>query len=304
MKNLKKKSGISLIVLVTTIIVMIILATVIILSISNSGIIENAKKAKRDTDIATIKELVSISYAEWEMMDKTERKEYDKSFKKYAEEKIKKAKADPEDYVISNDGEVDLCVAMIGTTKYASLEDAVDSVEEDVETTITIINDTYEDVVNEITKNQTIILDLNGNRLYAKEWKKAINVKGKLTIKDSSSDKSGKIIAKADLSKYNKLYDFDEDGFVNDVDLYLVTELYSVSKSNTEIYNKYTKFDTNSDGVIALREIVDTIKNFTGGVAIACESDSELILQDIESDQIIGDDVGIVYQVDYDDWWK
>lgn len=41
-----------------------------------------------------------------------------------------------------------------------------------------------------------------------------------------------------------------------------------------------------------------------GGVAIACESDSELILQDIDNDQIIGDDVGIVYQADYEDWWK
>ena len=68
MKNLKKKSGISLIVLVITIIVMIILATAIILSLSNSGIIGKANKAKTDSDTANLKEYVNTLRAEYELM--------------------------------------------------------------------------------------------------------------------------------------------------------------------------------------------------------------------------------------------
>ena len=67
MKNLRKKTknGISLIVLVITIIVMIILATAIILSLSNSGIIGKANKAKTDSDVANLKELTNMFIAEY-----------------------------------------------------------------------------------------------------------------------------------------------------------------------------------------------------------------------------------------------
>ena len=61
MKNLRKnKSGISLIVLVITIIVMIILATAIILSLSNSGIIGKANSAVQANNVAQIKERVEL----------------------------------------------------------------------------------------------------------------------------------------------------------------------------------------------------------------------------------------------------
>ena len=45
-----KNKGISLIVLVITIIVMIILAAAIIISLNNTGIIENANKAVDETN--------------------------------------------------------------------------------------------------------------------------------------------------------------------------------------------------------------------------------------------------------------
>lgn len=64
MKGFKNKNGISLIVLVITIIVMIILAAAIILSLNNSEIMEKANKAKTESDIATIKEILAVYEAE------------------------------------------------------------------------------------------------------------------------------------------------------------------------------------------------------------------------------------------------
>ena len=88
MKNLRKnKSGISLIVLVITIIVMIILAAAIILSLSNSGIISKANKAKTDSDTANLKEYVNTLRAEWELMT-AEKQTAAGSFVDYANSKL------------------------------------------------------------------------------------------------------------------------------------------------------------------------------------------------------------------------
>jgi len=57
---MNNKRGISLIVLVITIIVMIILASAIILSLSGNGIIFKTNKAKFQNDIATMKEELSV----------------------------------------------------------------------------------------------------------------------------------------------------------------------------------------------------------------------------------------------------
>ena len=59
----KQKSGISLIVLVITIIVMIILAAAIIISLNNAGIIENAGKAKEESNLANIKTAADLIYS-------------------------------------------------------------------------------------------------------------------------------------------------------------------------------------------------------------------------------------------------
>jgi len=63
----KKQRGISLIVLVITIIVMIILASAIILSLQSSGIIEIENEAKNKSDEATLREAASIKLAEYEL---------------------------------------------------------------------------------------------------------------------------------------------------------------------------------------------------------------------------------------------
>ena len=65
-KTIRKnnKQGISLIVLVITIIVMVILAGAIILTLNNSGIINKASEAVEETNLATAKEVASLAWAE------------------------------------------------------------------------------------------------------------------------------------------------------------------------------------------------------------------------------------------------
>ena len=61
---MQSKKGISLIVLVITIIVMIILAAAIIISLNNTGIIENSNKAVDETNEKTIVELANLAWGE------------------------------------------------------------------------------------------------------------------------------------------------------------------------------------------------------------------------------------------------
>lgn len=58
------KKGISLIVLVITIIVLAILAGAIIISLSNTNIIAQAAQAKEDADFANAKNTVTLAYSE------------------------------------------------------------------------------------------------------------------------------------------------------------------------------------------------------------------------------------------------
>ncbi len=60
---MKKNQGVSLIVLVITIIVMIILASAIIISLSNNGIIQNAKKAVDLSNEQQVQEMLEITVA-------------------------------------------------------------------------------------------------------------------------------------------------------------------------------------------------------------------------------------------------
>lgn len=64
------KKGISLIVLVITIIVMIILAATIILTLDGNNIIGKAQEAKTKNDTASIKEAASVFLAEYDLATK------------------------------------------------------------------------------------------------------------------------------------------------------------------------------------------------------------------------------------------
>ena len=85
------KKGISLIVLVITIIVMIILATAIILSLDSSNIVDKAKEATAASDLANAKNVVILAKGEWELMDEKQRENAGNSFVTYAESKLKEA---------------------------------------------------------------------------------------------------------------------------------------------------------------------------------------------------------------------
>ena len=69
---------------------MIILAAAIILSLSNSGIISKANKAKTDSDTANLKEYVNTLRAEWELMTADEQTA-EGSFEAYANKKLEKS---------------------------------------------------------------------------------------------------------------------------------------------------------------------------------------------------------------------
>ena len=61
---MQKKKGISLIVLIITIIVMIILASSVILTLSNSGIINRANEAVEKSNLANVKHIASMGWSE------------------------------------------------------------------------------------------------------------------------------------------------------------------------------------------------------------------------------------------------
>ena len=63
--KMENKKAISLIVLVITIIVMAILAATVIITLSNTNIISQANKAVNDSTVAQIKEIASITKANY-----------------------------------------------------------------------------------------------------------------------------------------------------------------------------------------------------------------------------------------------
>ena len=112
MKKCMRKKGVSLIVLVITIVVMIILATAIILALSNGEIIKKANKAKIDTEAASAKDVVAMAYADW-MLDEVKIKQENeeiKTFSNYAEMKLQaagyKVGIGENSYTVTEKGEV------------------------------------------------------------------------------------------------------------------------------------------------------------------------------------------------------
>ncbi len=83
----EKQKGISLIVLVITIIIMIILAGAIILALNNSGIIGRAEEARDKSDTSTLKEAANIAYGEWTLARQLDGET--KSADEYIKEKLK-----------------------------------------------------------------------------------------------------------------------------------------------------------------------------------------------------------------------
>ena len=90
-----KKKAISLIVLVITIIVMAILAATVIITLSNTNIINEAQKAKESANQATEKEAISVALAEWKIEERKGTKTFEEFMKeKFGEENVTKISED------------------------------------------------------------------------------------------------------------------------------------------------------------------------------------------------------------------
>ena len=61
---MKKKQGISLIVLVITIIVMVVLVAAVVVTLNNTGVIEKANQAVEDTNLKELEQLANVVWAE------------------------------------------------------------------------------------------------------------------------------------------------------------------------------------------------------------------------------------------------
>ena len=68
---MKEKKGISLIVLIVTIIVMIIIAGAVIISLTETNIIDQAETAVEKHNISELKSAANMAYANWLLSDKT-----------------------------------------------------------------------------------------------------------------------------------------------------------------------------------------------------------------------------------------
>ncbi|MDD2627272.1 MAG: hypothetical protein PHR25_03025 [Clostridia bacterium] len=99
-----KRKGISLIVLVITIIVMIILAGAIILSLNSSGIIARAEEAKMKSDKANAKQVAVLARAEYELMSDAEKEEI--TLIKYIENRLSEAGFKKSEYNVTEKGTV------------------------------------------------------------------------------------------------------------------------------------------------------------------------------------------------------
>jgi len=93
MKTNENKKGISLIVLIITILVMIILAAAIILNIDDTKLIGRAEKAVSDNQLSIAKEIRVVARAEWRANEEKLSKEYG-SFSNYLIYKLEEAEVE------------------------------------------------------------------------------------------------------------------------------------------------------------------------------------------------------------------
>ena len=274
---MKSRKGISLIVLVITIIVMIILAAAIILSLSNSGIISKANKAKADNDVSNAKELVEVAHSEWLLMTVDEQTENGGSFVNYATDKLEKSGYDSNKYILSEEGSIEVCVAKIGDTKYATLKNAIDSIAENGSADIVIVNDFELKESGSIAADTVVSIDLNGCTISSQG--DAIYNYGTLVLKDTSSSKTGKIIATPDESKYDEEYDLNKDGYVGqwEIDEYKKYFGQRIDENSSE---EAKRIDFDGNGYINVRDLWYIKKHYSVAYAVVNESDTTVVTVD------------------------
>ena len=293
--EIKQRKGISLIVLVITIIVMIVLATAIILSLQSSGIIGRANEAKSKNDIASAKELVAVANGEWLLMTEAEQKSNGGSFVAYAESKLQSAGHNLGELVVSESGTVEKCVATIGTNKFDKLSAAVNFVsdESEEETKITIVSDIVLEETVIVDKYKWILLDLNGHSITAKEGVHPITNKAYLTITDSSNEKTGCIRGISDKERYEEKYDLNKDGVVGQFDIKLIEVVYG-KQEGEEGWETVKHYNFNGDKILDFIDMAWIVNRSNETYGIYNDGNyAELIIDGIAKDKIIGEPVGI-----------
>ena len=106
--NIKQRKGISLIVLVITIIVMVILATAIILSLNGSGILGKASEARKASDDASKKEAAILKYAEYQLGIQTGDIDSSVTASEWVKEELEKDGIDTSDTAITDSGNIEV----------------------------------------------------------------------------------------------------------------------------------------------------------------------------------------------------
>ena len=212
---------------------MIILAAAIILSLSNSGIIGKANKAKTDTDISNAKDLVAMAHADW-MLDEAKIKENDNtitSFSNYAEKKLQKAGykvgAGEGAYTVTEDGEV-----YTGLTETARAVLTAGIKIGDVVTGYTVTSTTYETSGEENTAP---------DRTETDPTKQTVTTNTDITWKYLGINANGELEIMADLSTANavatntKVKLSGKGGYLKGPDMLntICEKLYSVSGVGT-----------------------------------------------------------------------
>ncbi len=122
-----RKNAISLVVLVIIIIVMAILAATVIISLSNTSLIEQAQGAKENTNQASEKEALSLALAEWKIEEIRGTKTFEKFMKeKFGEEKVAKTSENEvtvsmesgKEYEVKSDGRIANVLAIGSYVQY------------------------------------------------------------------------------------------------------------------------------------------------------------------------------------------
>ena len=96
---MKNKKGISLIVLVITIIVMVVLASAVVVTLSNSGIIDRATDATETSDLKQVEQLANLAWSE-AYLDKAKT---DAEFEEMVLDSLDKNGVNTDDYIIEAD---------------------------------------------------------------------------------------------------------------------------------------------------------------------------------------------------------
>ena len=281
--KIKQKNGISLIVLVITIIVMIVLAAAIILSIQSSGIIGRANEAKVGNDIASQKEFIELKKAEWQLMSEVEKEEKGNSFVSYVEGEMEAAGVNVDNFKIEESGEIIPYVAIVDNVKYISLQEAIDtSLESGEKKEIKLVNDVMLTEGVTVFDEMYIVLDLNGYSIIATG--NAITNSATLVIKDTSVSKK---------DNYKQEYDLNEDGVVGQLDIDIIIEHYneSIIEESSEISKKC---DVNNDKIINLDDILILCgNNYTDGYALLNQAQGYLTIKDISKEKFSGEPAAI-----------